>query len=289
MKKFPGLFLWMMLILDASAQEWFPVGASWYYNQVVLLEGEKYLYFHVEGETEIQGKTCRIIEGACNCGLSNIKRYFYQEGDKIFGFNAEADSFNLFFDFTLLPGDTLRHPANSIIEEEILHLIDSITWIQVGTLNLRVQHITTLNAPCAWGSKIIERIGSDLCFYPQFIFCDPMTGGLRCYEDGETGLFNFQSPPRDCNYNSVSTADISADRGLNIYPNPTDGDLNFASDVDIESITIMNILGLPVAEHRSLYQRQFSLALGSLPEALYLVRVVYKDQAVSVESIHVQH
>ena len=41
----------MLFTLNSKAQEWFPIGATWYYNQVEFLVGESYVYFEVTGET----------------------------------------------------------------------------------------------------------------------------------------------------------------------------------------------------------------------------------------------
>ena len=90
-----------------KAQEWFPVGATWYYNQIILLQGETYVQFEVTGDTILQGKNCKILSGGCSCAAPGPGGYFYQEGDKVYAYDAEADSFRVFYDFTLEAGDTI--------------------------------------------------------------------------------------------------------------------------------------------------------------------------------------
>ena len=145
-----------------TAQEWFPVGASWYYNQIILLEGETYSYFEVTDEIIINGKTVKIISGSCNCGVPGIGGSFYQDGDKIYQYDPQSsDSLRILYDFTLGAGDTLIVKGDSLIGGDGIFLIDSVTVIQFGNESLRVQHITGLNPYVGWGNKIIERIGAN--------------------------------------------------------------------------------------------------------------------------------
>ncbi len=273
--------------LGLKAQEWFPVGASWYYNQVILLQGETYVHFEVTGDTMIQGKNCKIISGSCFCGVPGTGRYVYQEGDKIYVYNSEADTFRLLYDFTLEAGDTLTFEGDPDVGGNGYFLIDSITTIQVGSQILRVQHITHLAFDVVWGNKIIERIGSNGCLYPQISFCDPSTGGLRCYEDAETGLINFQTPPRACTY-VTGINDPLAIPEVKIFPNPATYVLNIQSEKPLEQITLFNNLGIPVYQASLFNLTTFDLEVYLMPPGMYHVKIVLNDHQVVHRSVVIQ-
>ena len=271
----------------STAQDWFPLGATWYYNQIILLEGETYVQFQVTGDTILQGKNCRIISGSCNCGIPSAGGYFYQEGDRVYAYHAETESFKVFYDFTLVAGDTIVFPGDSLVGGDGYFLIDSVTTMQVGSLNLRVQHLTALNINITWGNKIIELIGSNGCMYPQVTFCDPSTGGLRCYEDGQIGLINFQSPPRSCTY-STGIDDPLEVSVLKIFPNPATNLLNIQSEKPIKQITLINNLGMLVYQSSSVNNTEHQMEVHSLPAGVYRLEAMLNDHKIVYQSVVIQ-
>jgi hypothetical protein len=282
------LFIIGLVFTSGSrAQEWFPVGASWYYNQVIFFEGDTYSYFQVTGETVIQGKNCKVINGSCNCG-DGVGTYLYQEGDKIFAFDFETDTFRLLYDFTLLPGDTIKYMGRSWIEADGYFVIDSITNFQAGSQNLRVQHLTSLHAGYEWGSRIIERIGATGCLYPQVSFCDPSTGGLRCYEDDETGLLNFQTPPRPCNRSYIDVKEPPEAIAVKVYPNPATRSVHIQSEKSIERIILFNNLGIPVYHTSSIDDTDFEFNASLFPGGLYHFQIMLGDHQMVHRSIVIQ-
>lgn len=268
-----------------QAQNWFPTGASWYYNQIILFQGETYSFFEVTGDTIIQGKACKVINGGCNCGIPGVGSFVYEEDDKIFAYNFEADTFRLLYDFNLLPGDTLIFEGDPLGAGDGIFLIDSVTYIQVGSLNLRVQHITTLSFNVVWGDEIIERIGSNGCLYPQDGVCDPLTGGLRCYEDPDIGLINFQSPERPCNYISTGTTQILEEPSMNVYPNPTTSAFRIDSKQIIEKIELFNSLTILSYQNLSIGINHIEIDVGFLPPGFYFIKITTRDNMFKVKPV----
>ena len=271
-----------------KAQEWFPQGASWYYNQIILLQGESYVHFEVTGDTLLQGKNCKIISGACSCGAPGAGGYFYQEGDKVYAYHAATDSFRVFYDFTLVAGDTIIFQGDSLVGGDGYFLIDSVTTMQVGSQNLRVQHLTHLTFNIVWGDKIIELIGSNGCMYPQVSFCDPLTGGLRCYEDDQIGLVNFQMPERPCTYTTIAVDDPSVNPVFKIYPNPATNVVHIESEKPIEHLTLFNNLGIPVYRLSSVITTEFDLDIHSIPAGLYRLQTFLSDHQMVHRAIVIQ-
>ena len=274
----------ILLSRTLVAQEWFPLGASWYYNQIILFNGESYRYFEVTGETVIQGKNCKIITGSCSCGVSGYGGYVYEEDDKVFTFDSDAGTFKLLYDFNLVVGDTLKLETYASSGEDALFLIDSITFIQLDTLQLRVQHLTQLSLFVGLGNKIIERIGSDVCMYPQSTVCDPSTGGLRCYEDAELGLINFQSPERPCDYITSAVPEME-EKEIKIFPNPSTGILHIESDKSIEKIELFNSVFNPCYTLNNPDLSNAEINLESLPLGVYILRISTHNKSVFFKRI----
>lgn len=288
MKRIHVLFVVLISFCDVKAQEWFPVGASWYYNQVILFEGEGYAYFEVEEELVINGRICKIISGHCFCTISGLEGYFYQEGDKIYLYNPDVeDSLKLLYDFTRVPGDTLTITSDELVADGEF-LIDSITTIQFGSETLRVQHISALNDHAGWGSIIIEKIGANGCLYPQVTFCDPATGGLRCYEDPLVGLINFQDPIQACNYITTSVAEPTESMDLTIYPNPASNLLQIRSDRNIERLRFFNSLGTPHSQISVSFNHGIVLDLYDIPDGFYVMLIGLDNGQTVYRSVVIQ-
>ncbi len=273
-----------------QAQNWFPTGASWYYNQIVGDQGEAYSFFEVIGDTIIQGKACKEINGGCSCGIPGVGSFIYEEEDKVFAYNNEADTFRLLYDFNLLPGDTLIFKGDPLGAGDGLFLIDSITFFQVDVLNLRVQHISELPPyfVTLGGNQIIERIGSNGCLFPQDGVCDPLTGGLRCYEDSETGLINFQNPERPCDYISTGTTEILDEPYMNVYPNPTTSAFHIDSKQTIEKIELFNSLSILSYQNLSVSNDHIEVDVGFLPPGFYFLKATTSDNNFIVKPVIIQ-
>ncbi len=271
-----------------KAQEWFPVGATWYYNQIILLQGETYVQFEVTGDTILQGKNCKILSGGCSCAAPGPGGYFYQEGDKVYAYDAEADSFRVFYDFTLEAGDTIVFEGDSLVGGNGYFLIDSITTMQFGSETRRVQHLTHLAFDIVWGNKIIEGIGSNGCMYPQVSFCDPSTGGLRCYEDDQVGLINFQVPERSCTYITSDVKDPEVLPVLKLYPNPASDYIRIQSEEPIQQLTLFNNLGMTVCQLSSIKHTEVDVEVHSIPGGLYRLQAVLGDQRVVYRAVVVE-
>lgn len=282
------LIIGILFVKKSMAQEWLPVGASWYYNQAVLFQGETYKYFEVSGDTTIQDKNCKILSGVCECDGYSSKNIIFQDADRIYLFSQKADSFRILYDFTLSKGDTMFYKGDPDIEGDGYYLIDSITSIQAGSLNLKVQHITWLAGYLWFGRKIIERIGSDACFFPIISFCDPGTGGLRCYEDPETGLINFQDPERPCDYISVGTSEPEEAQSFHVYPNPTSSTFNIESNLIIQEIELFNNLSKLSYQNHSVGNDHIELNVGHLVPGFYFIRIITSDNNFIIRPIIIQ-
>ncbi len=206
----------------------------------------------------------------------------------MYAYDAEADSFRVFYDFTLEAGDTIVFEGDSLVGGNGYFLIDSITTMQFGSETRRVQHLTHLAFDIVWGNKIIEGIGSNGCMYPQVSFCDPSTGGLRCYEDDQVGLINFQVPERSCTYITSDVKDPEVLPVLKLYPNPASDYIRIQSEEPIQQLTLFNNLGMTVCQLSSIKHTEVDVEVHSIPGGLYRLQAVLGDQRVVYRAVVVE-
>lgn len=267
-----------------QAQEWFPVGATWHYSQIHFWPSmETSTQFEVVGEIEIQGKSCKLIEGVCNCAPpgGNIVCH---EGDIIYRYDTEMDSFSILYDFSLQPGDTITLRIDGF--DPTYYRLESLSQMILNGIPIRVQHLSWLDGnSVAIGLTNYEFIGNDGCFYPQVGFCDPLTGGLRCYEDSIFGLQKFYGFNLDCEA-IISSSDNTTFPGISFYPNPAHDYLIIGSTTPITKIELLDVHGRTVLSEE---QGSPVLDLGKIPSGLYVVRLSFPDQAAFLSQLAVIH
>jgi hypothetical protein len=73
---------------------------------------------------------------------------------------------------------------------------------------------------------------------------------------------------------------------ISIYPNPTNGIINFkfAMNIKINSIIIQNVLGEQVVKAENIQNDIFSLNLSSLPKGIYFA-IIDTDKGRSTKKI----
>lgn len=72
--------------------------------------------------------------------------------------------------------------------------------------------------------------------------------------------------------------DTHMDKNLTVYPIPTGNELNVFSTENIREIKIMNMQGLVVYENYSSSAKQNTINIKELPEATYIVEVVFENK-----------
>lgn len=278
-------FLVILICLTCSlkGQNWFPVGASWTYNQVILFEGNTSVSFEVTRDEMINGKLCKELTGQCTCSPVNAT-YVYEEEGRVYRYDQELDSFFLLYDFNLVAGDTLVISAGSLFNDQGQYIIDSVSTVNYNGEELRVQHITTLNWHVTLGSKLIEKIGSNECFFPQIGFCDPGTGGIICYEDQNLGLVHFQ-PGLPCNMVSTLEENNSNSGIVTITPNPVVDRIKIQPHLPIKTINLMDSSGKQIVQMKTSAQDEYTMDVSGLVQGIYYLQVIAQngsDQVIKI-------
>ena len=85
---------------------------------------------------------------------------------------------------------------------------------------------------------------------------------------------------------TVGIIDILADKLIEIYPNPTNGKVNFkfAMNIKVNSIVIQNVLGEEIVRTEDMQNDIFSLNLSSFPKGVYFA-TLETNKGRSVEKI----
>lgn len=211
----------------ASAQNFAPVGAKWYYTQYSATGPEiGYTYLESLKDTVFNGVECREIGGSPSmCAWS--AHYMYDSNDSVFFWHPERDEFCLLYNFGAQVGDTwtVYHISSDFgsgqIDSSIVH-VDSIETEIIDGQVLRTLDISQLNPTQDYwvaGGRIVERIGNMGYLFPSYGACDPVPGNLRCYQDS---VINFHQGSYECD-EVISSIVESDEVVLSVYPNPTDG------------------------------------------------------------------
>jgi hypothetical protein len=229
----------LLYFLNAAAQfpEFAPAGATWYYNEFQL-NGDL-LTRKIESLTDTvrYNKPCKYL-------FSEFAGYFfsYRDSLKIYVSHLADTQWYLLYDFSKVAGDTFyarvwAEWADSIPVQVIQN---GDTVIGGYTLPWIVTH--SLDPVWPWDGKAILNIGSAVYFVPPYPIADPVTSGLRCYEDTVIGEYHLVQPC-DTSY-AVGIPGAIAGNDLQVYPNPFDDYLDVSISYGQKTtISICDLMG----------------------------------------------
>jgi hypothetical protein len=273
------LFVLLCICNTTGAQDWFPIGANWYYRQFDYVFGERFKYFEVTGDTLIQGNYCRIVEGECECSDFDLTNYVHQDGNRIYYFDTDSAMFRILYDFGLSPGDTMRYFDANYGDSRFV--LDSISLFMAGDSQLRVQHFHQLDGSLEHGQNVYELIGSNMCLYPISAVCDVQTGGLRCYEDTIVGLLKFIDIDIPCDYITTATEDV-IHNSIRVFPSPSNGYFIVEAPQRIAHLELINIQTGYSVNHSVPMQFSFRIDSQHFLAGAYALRVRMEDGSVQL-------
>jgi len=266
MKYFLLFTLFFFISMTSFSQGWYPIGATWYFNQQYQLDWPAHgvRKYTVEKDTIILDRAAklvsRIIVNWQKDTICNDSLYLYEEGEKVYLWNRNNNEFNIMYDFSLVQGDTIMVKKYFQAEDTTMIIpvaIDSTATVDVDGNDLKVQFISypscirdTVNNYNIF-EKIIEHIGSER----DFSFPSPDCGetfvytGLRCYTDSvlfyRNDWWNQYFPEVTCDSiigSSVFTKKHLSGPRIIIYPNPA-ADRFYIETKKQVLLTIYNIKG----------------------------------------------
>ena len=271
-KKYFYRLLFGLLLFNGSmvlsAQNWAPIGARWHYGQTNLgPPGTTFRLFESVGDTIIDGRVCSVVEGRCNCTneMPNAN-FLYEEEGRVFLYSSVTETFNLLYDFTLAPGESWVVHFDT--GDSTSFTVDSVSYLVSGEDSLRVLHLDPLQGNYRIGDAVIEKIGGTSCMYPMISFCDPLTGGIRCYEDEALGLIQFNESV-GCTFTPVEEARAES---IDVFPIPTTGKVNIRSSFQIRRLIVYDLTGK--IQYEAQVNTDFAeISIEALSAGCYFLRV----------------
>ncbi len=291
-----------------TAQEFAPVGTTWYYSTVTVdwewVDGNPIPYypttgfkkFEVTEELEIGGKTCKKIPHG------NI--YFYEEDNKIYRYNSYLESWYLLVDFNLEIDDTYILPLSETTydnqNEMTLTVNSKETVIIEGEERIKISvsgkyldpnysqedHDAYARASGTFISGIgrIDRNPLALYFthdemdqaYPNE---DTLEYPIRCYSDGNVNYTNphdyyndFYFDGSDCEAKNLDVVDFSSkEASFSAFPNPVKNliSINTTENFDYE---IFDTNGKSVLKGNASPQEQINLE--KIEKGIYFMTII---------------
>lgn len=235
-----SLSLLCFLNTDAQLPEFAPVGATWYYNEFQL-NGDL-----ITRTIKSQEATVRFSKPCKELFSESVGSFFsYRDSLKIYVSAPEDTVWYLLYDFSKVTGDTFYARVWATWQDSIpVQVIQNGDTVIGGyTLPYIITHSLDLSWP--WEGKAILNIGSEYYFVPPYPIADPITSGLRCYEDTVIGGYHLMQPC-DTSY-AVGIPDAIVANDLKVYPNPFDDYLNVLINPNqTTAISISDLLGRTV-------------------------------------------
>jgi len=266
------LFIIFIPVL-AQSQNWFPIGATWYYNyrEQQIFPAIGYTKYTVIKDTVVDSKPSKlIIQETVRYNGDTLPTNFIivrEENSKVYYYYN--NTFRLMYDFTLNVGDTLAIDISSSYCDSVSPLIvDSIKNIYINGINLRVQYVKGIYYYSGvWQGlvdtitfPIIEKVGNDVYnnstnsfFFNPVCFVGEgfILNNLRCYIDSNIlykgGSYYNQnlgySYPCDTLINDLDVTNLSKNENIELFPNPSSDFVIIKAGSTINFIEVYDFCG----------------------------------------------
>lgn len=281
----PILFCLLFLPFSSlKAQNWAPVGATWYFTQTFFSSSDiSYTKVEVEKDTIVLGKNCSKLIGNFD-GCMWKSQFMYESNDSVYFYHPTNNKFEMLFDFGATAGDIWKIPNYSenfgVGGADTTELfVDSVGMIIVSGESLRVIYTKQINSSSSnyeFGGAIIEKIGASYMF-PSYFACDPVPGDIRCYSDG---VIDYKTINFVCDAQHVGLEDENL-AAINISPNPFNDYFDISTNQEIKDITLTNLNG----QHISFEQKGNRIYLKNIPKGIYLLSLELNGRRIQQKLI----
>lgn len=252
----------------AQYPEFAPVGATWYYNEFQL-NGDLITRKIVSiNDTVRFNKSCKFLSSE-----SSGKFFAFRDSLKMYTSAIADTQWYQLYDFNTEVGDTFYARVWAAWMDSIpVKVIDKGTTT-IGGFDLPFILIESLDLTWPWNGKAILNIGSDVYFVPPYPIADPITEGLRCYEDVIIGNYHLESTC-DTSY-SVGLSNILHPTSIVVSPNPFHDYILISSRAEImANCAIYDLLGNTVLNVNNVTpQDNFPINTTMLKPGNYILRV----------------
>lgn len=293
------LVLTLILSFDIKAQEFAPVGASWYYsewqfNGLPILES--YINIVSEKDTIINEKDCKKLVNNKRIWCSDRPKteYVYSQNDTVFFFDPNFNEFQILYDFNAERNQfwniKMRNWRQAGVDTVKIR-VDSTDFVSINNNSLRRLYVTyqiILNDGHIlheYPSEIIKTIG-DIKYMFNYLpsdaeVCDANgSGGLRCYSDSIIGFYTtniasscdeivYWTANEELKNNDLSQTHITADGNFITI---------ISSNQRIVSYSIYSLTGKLI---KSKIIDNDKINIDDLMPAMYILNLYDEDKKVS--------
>jgi hypothetical protein len=281
-----------------SAQNGFaPIGAYWKYFYFSSFGDERHRLVKVVADTLVNGQNFKKLAvdeyvisryPVLTTGHVYSSDFLSTRNDSVFtGLNQ-----TFLFNFKAQLGDSIKFKDG--FGSQRFGIVDSIGQINLGGVIRRVMFFTKYCKNLTSGivtkhrnlSKLVENFG---LLTEGLIWNEPDCGVLdisqytfSCYNSP-----TFVYPPNFICTPTVATNELITNQ-ISIFPNPANTDLtiNFPSELQLNSVELMNYLGQKIERKKGEDLRKINVS--NLPNGSYFVRLVFDNQSIT-KKIMIQH
>ena len=270
--------------LLAQGADFAPLGAKWYYTEETYAPPKIFPHIvEVLSKELYQGKLCSKLIGTGPGSLPD-PCFVYTQNDTVYFYSLLSNRFEMLYDFSAGVGDSwviggLLGDPGPFGSDTIV--VDSMSQISINGMSLKVWHISN-TIMFDWGDRIIERIGNDGLFGPQYGLYDIMIWGLRCFED-QNVVYHFVPYPCDTIIITTGVTGLDLPEKVQVFPNPVRDKVNIILEGEMSdcSFQVYDLTGklvkrvpLPVASTE--------ISLEDLPPAIYCWELASKGKRVKM-------
>lgn len=281
------MIFWSLQLL---AQDFAPLGATWYYTENFVLTGDKaYLKIKSVKDTLFQGKNCKLLfkTTLLQCNNRTELEIVYAQDSAVYFWDKDFAKFQKLYDFKVTKGNywsiLIKHDLAEI--DTIKVYVDSISTTKILNKTHKVlyvsYHPSYYNYVADYSSKIVFPIG-DFTYLFNFApywagACDFNTsGGLRCYEDSEFGYYSTAIAD-SCTYiykykwNSIDKLKDN-DFKVVVAPNPTQGKLKISCNDNLKyKICLIDCFGRNIKTGNFMNEVVFDIS--AYPKGMYFILI----------------
>lgn len=229
------------------------------------------------------------VNWGCNGDLNGYK-FIYEEDGEVYIFNPATNEFDLLYDFSKNTDESYTIPAFcggeglSCDADELVANVDSITFDQVGTSWIRVQHVSVY-FPYLGVTKnysIYDGIGClEHFFYIPSYYCTTTNDrivGLRCYDSPTQGILEFFEDAGSCD-ELVSNVNQHSAKRIDTYPNPFNDRISISLDGHYD-INLYAVNGAKVFMLQN-QQGDTSVNTDSLKQGVYILNIKFNGLSIN--------
>jgi hypothetical protein len=281
----------IVVVLSAKAQEFAPIGASWYYSESnggAAPPNSEYIHYESVKDTTINGVPVRKIirtyyrySGSTSV-LSPL--FVYSSNDTVFLYNPDKDYFGKLYIFNANKGDTLELDVPygdnypNLNRSTYRLVIDSVIDVSYNNVPIKKYQARGLDDFQFWNNGwFIDFAGGLDWFFPRGVTFPEAGGPLRCYHDNNLSV-NFTSLA--CDYRLINSVPEVKDKSVSIYPNPVADKMQIVSSKQIEKCEIFDYNGvLKISDNKPI------IDVSQLKTGLYIIRVIHQDKTMIYKTI----